>query len=115
MSKYVATTYKFDLWGNIQDGFDCNDQWDIDELHSDDLAFLQDAMEYRARENFSKTLPLDGTGNEEFIAAGDDLEFQWSDEQYADIVSKEHGVIVGSIQIAEIMHVDRNKTPELFY
>lgn len=99
MAKY--NVYRYELWGNEKDGFDCNDQFLLDtidiEENSSDKQILREHI---------RSL-LDGysyafTGNKSGYLRGDNASqwgLNWSDEFFADITYR--GTPIGSLELTD--------------
>lgn len=89
--------YRFELWGNEKDGFECNNQFmigSIELMHNEgDKAALRmvrdllDGYSYAFTENKSGFMKAKNAS---------DWGFNWSDENYADITYR--GTPVGSLE-----------------
>ena len=94
---------KFDLLGNLKDGFDNNGGTTIArEVTKLDLDKAGKLAERLARRSLEITLPTNEAGTGTRTIRGYGLTIDWSDEYYADINSKNHGVCVGAIYITEV-------------
>jgi hypothetical protein len=86
---------KFELWGNLKDGMESNNQYSIGRT---DYAGGADEPEAYARSIFSIALPRTEAGNSAHSCHGKCLRFDWSDEFYADIFCNKYEQVVGSIE-----------------
>lgn len=91
----IYKIFKFELWGNLKDGMDSNNQFAIGRT---DYAGGAEDPEAYARSIFSIALPRTESGNSVHLCHGKCLDFRWSDEKYADIFCKKYDQIVGSIK-----------------
>lgn len=91
----IYKIYKFELWGNLKDGMEFNNQYSIGRT---DYAGGADEPEAYARSIFSIALPRTEAGNSVHSCHGKCLRFDWSSESYADIFCKKYGQVIGSIE-----------------
>lgn len=91
----VYRVFKFELWGNLKDGMDSNNQFAIGRT---DYAGGAEDPEAYARSIFSIALPCTESGVSVHSCHGKCLQFEWSDESYADILCKKYGQVIGSIE-----------------
>lgn len=93
--KPVYRVYKSELWGNLKDGMESNQQFAIGRT---DYAGGAEEPEAYARSIFSINLPRTEAGNSVHSCHGKCLRFDWSSESYADIICKKYDQFVGSIE-----------------
>lgn len=91
----IYKIFKFELWGNLKDGMDSNNQFAIGRT---DYAGGAEDPEAYARSIFSIALPHTKNGVSVHSCHGKCLQFEWSDESYADILCKKYGQVIGSIE-----------------
>ena len=91
----IYKIFKFELWGNLKDGMDSNNQFAIGRT---DYAGGAEDPEAYARSIFSIALSRTESGVSVHSCHGKCLHFEWSDESYADILCKKYGQVIGSIE-----------------
>lgn len=95
--------YRYELWGNERDGFDCNNQFRVGEVElkdNDNSSITTMLREVRALlDGYSYAFTENKSGH---LRAKDaqQWDLNWSDEYFADITYR--GTPVGSIEAIQL-------------
>jgi hypothetical protein len=102
--KYELTS--FDLWGNLKDGFECNDSYSQGIFDGNELLEhvkntfegFPLALNDGCGRHSKRYLHIDhpGNSNTRYVPRSK-VNLDWSDDTYADVVDKTTGTVIGSV------------------
>lgn len=99
--QFVGHVNRLELWGNIKDGFDCNNVFRSETVRMSDPEALKRYLDTWAKRNVRESLPYKENGKRYHTCGRQCFKCEWTSDTFADIVCGKTGTTIGTIEIHE--------------